>query len=99
MSIEYDNMIKSISYNQIEIIQNILMLHCNGHDIECDPCYSKGNFYKDKIKPPIYKFDIDPQIEGVEKANAEKLPLGDESINTILFDPPFLASKGKSFEN
>jgi len=40
------NIIKSINYDQHEIIKDILQLHNNGEDIECDPTYSKGNFYK-----------------------------------------------------
>lgn len=88
-------MIKSISYDEQEIIQNILKLHCKG-DIELDPTYSKGNFYKGNFEEPKYKFDLYPQIDGVIKANAENLPLESESVNTIMFDPPFLATKGKS---
>lgn len=88
-------LIKSISYNEQEIIQNIIKLHCN-YPIEVDPTYSKGNFYKGNFQEPKYKFDINPQIEGVVQANAEDLPIEDDSINTIMFDPPFLATTGKS---
>jgi len=88
-------MIKSISYSQEEILEWILQLHCET-DIELEPTYSKGNFYKGKIKEPKYKFDLNPVGEGVVKANADNLPLGDQSINTMIFDPPFLATKGKS---
>ena len=90
-------MIKSISYSQEEIIKNILELHSKSGRIDCDPTYSKGYFYKDTgIEKPGYKFDINPQIEGVIEANAEKLPLSDCSLNTIIFDPPFLATTGRS---
>ena len=82
-------LVKSISYSQEEIIRNIIKMYCpNG--IELDPTYSKGNFYK-KISKPRYKFDINPQIEGVEKADCINLPLKDDSINSIMFDPPFIA--------
>lgn len=87
--------IKSISYDEDEIIQSILSLHCCG-SIELDPTYSKGNFYKGIITEPKYKFDINPQVDGVKMANAENLPLEDNTINTIMFDPPFLATTGKS---
>ena len=90
-------MIKSISYTQEEIIKNILELHSKNNRINCDPTYSKGCFYKNTdIEEPIYKYDINPQMEGVIKANAEKLPLLDCSLNTIIFDPPFLATTGSS---
>lgn len=91
-------MIKSISFNEQEIIRWILQLHCNGRQIDLDPTYSKGNFYKKGIDHPILKFDINPQVEGVVEANAENLPLNNESVQTIMFDPPFLATKGKSLE-
>lgn len=92
---EKQKIIKSISYDEQEIIQNILQLHCKT-GIELDPTYSKGNFYKGNFSEPIYKYDLYPQIEGVIKANAENLPHDNETFNAIMFDPPFLATKGKS---
>ncbi len=90
-------MIKSISYDQAEIIQHILSLHVPGGRIECDPTYSKGNFYNNTgIEHPKYKFDIRPQIRGVEYGDSRDLPLNDGSINCLMFDPPFLATTGKS---
>ena len=79
-------MIKSISFDQNEIIQWILKLHCQT-DIEVDCCYSKGNFYKKGITKPKYKFDLYPQTEDTVKANCEELPLENESINTLIYDP------------
>ena len=91
------SLISSISYDQIEIIENILKLHTKDNTIDCDPTYSKGNFYKNgKIKEPKYKFDINPQTEDTIKADARSLPLDDNSVNCIMFDPPFLATTGKS---
>lgn len=91
------NVISSISYDQSEIINNILLLHTNNHVIDCDPTYSKGNFYKNTgIKEPIYKFDINPQTDDTIQADVRNLPLENKSIQTIMFDPPFLATTGKS---
>ena len=87
--------VKSTSYSQEEIIQNILSLHCNGKDIDCDPTYSKGNFYK-KINKPKYRFDLVPQDAGTMQADCRKLPLEDGSIETLMFDPPFVISQGPS---
>jgi tRNA G10 N-methylase Trm11 len=86
--------IKSISYNEKEIISDILKMHCIG-DIEFDPTYSKGYFYK-TIKQPIFKMDINPQQRGIIKADAAHIPIVDCAFNTIMFDPPFLATTGKS---
>jgi hypothetical protein len=63
--------------------------------IDCDPTYSKGNFYKD-IPYPQYKFDICPQTEDTKYGDSRSLPLPDESIECEMLDPPFLATKGKS---
>ena len=51
--------IKTISYEQTEIINDIMKLYCqDGFDL--DPTYSKGNFYKNGIPEPRLKFDINP---------------------------------------
>lgn len=94
-------MIKSISYDQSEIIKWILQLHVPTGKIDCDPTYSIGNFYKNTgVEKPLYKFDINPQVDEVEYGDSRELPLEDSSINCMMFDPPFLATTGKSlFEN
>ncbi len=91
------SIIKSISYNQTEIIENILELHVPQGFIDVDPTYSKGLFYKN-IKEPSLKFDINPQFNGIIKANAINLPLKNNSQNCIMFDPPFLATTGPSLK-
>jgi len=81
-------LIKSVSYDQNEIINWICDLYCPD-GIELDPTYSKGNFYK-KIKPPELKFDLNPQTEDTKRADCTNLPVGSGSIKTIMFDPPFI---------
>jgi len=91
------NLIKSISYDQSEIIKDILSLYVQQGYIDCDCTYSKGNFYKNTgIEKPKYKFDILPQTEDTTQASADHLPLENDSINCMMFDPPFLATTGKS---
>ena len=90
-------LVKNISYDQSEIIHNILRLHVPGGKIDCDPTYSTGAFYNGTgIEVPELRFDIKPQAEGVIQADARHLPLEDESISCMMFDPPFLATTGKS---
>ena len=92
-------MIKSISYDQAEIIKNILELHSPNGCIDCDSTYSIGNFYKNTdITPPRYRYDIQPKIEGVEYGDSRDLPLPDESLSCLMFDPPFLATTGASLK-
>lgn len=90
-------LVRNISYDQSEIIRNILRLHVPGGEIDCDPTYSTGAFYNGTgIEVPELRFDIKPQAEGVIQADARHLPLEDESISCMMFDPPFLATTGKS---
>ena len=88
-------MIKSIGEDQQEIIDNILSLHCET-EIELDPTYSKGSFYKNREKPRL-RFDI-LDLPDCQIADCQNLPIEDGTISTMIFDPPFLATKGPSLE-
>lgn len=89
------SLIKSISYSSDEIISNILKLHCKG-GITLDPTYCRGGFYKKDIPEPSIKMDLLPIVDGVIKADVESLPLRNNSMETIMFDPPFLATSGQT---
>ena len=68
--------------------------------IDCDPTYSKGNFYKNTgVDEPTYKYDILPQSKNVQYGDSRNLPLENESIDCQMFDPPFLATTGKSLQS
>ena len=90
-------MIKSISDNQAEILQNIITLYIPSGRIDCDATFGYGGFYK-KISKPEHCFDTNPRAPEIQSADCRNLPLGDASISSIIFDPPFLATKGKSLE-
>lgn len=94
--------IKSIGYDQHDMIKDILNLHNNGLPFELDTTFSIGNFYQKNgkaiIEEPLYKFDMYPQIDGVQKLTFP-LPFCDNSIQSIMFDPPFVISKGDSLNN
>ena len=90
-------LIRNVSSDQAEIIRNILRLHVPEGKIDCDPTYSIGAFYNGTgIEPPELRFDIRSQVEGVVEADARHLPLEDGYISCMMFDPPFLATTGKS---
>lgn len=83
--------IPSISYDNGEIIRYIMHLFVPSGKIDVDPTYSIGSFYKNYgIPEPTHKFDINPQANGVIQADARSLPLKDESVQTVMFDPPFV---------
>ena len=93
-------MIKSVSYDQSEIIKGILQLHVPNYKIDCDPTFSKGVFYKNTgIDPPPYAYDIDPVDDRVRYGDCRNLPLRDSSLGCIMYDPPFLATTGKSLKS
>lgn len=94
------DLVKSIGYDQGEIIRNILKLHVPERKIDCDPTFSTGAFYNGTgIALPEYRFDISPQRSDVIQADARHLPLIDGSISCMMLDPPFLATKGKSLNS
>ena len=63
-------------------------------DLDCT--YSKGVFYED-IKKPKYKSDLNPMFEDVVQSDCTKLDfIENESLNSIVIDPPFLFRKRKS---
>jgi len=91
------HLIKSISYDQQEILKDIIKLYIPSGHIDCDCTYSKGIFYKNSdICEPTYKFDINPINDSVVKSDCRNLPLEDNSIMSMVYDPPFLATRGKS---
>lgn len=93
--------IKSVQYNDRDIIKSIRDLYLNGNNFDLDPCFSTGKFYGD-LHPPMYKLDKTPQLPNVEKNDIliDGLPYADNSLNSIIFDPPFMFGKhGKTDSN
>lgn len=91
-----DNLVKSISYSQFEIINWIIKLYCpDGIEVDCT--YSLGGFYKGGlVKEPRYKFDLNPQVEGVERCDCRALPFNDSTVSSIIYDPPFMYGKERN---
>jgi len=80
--------IGSVFQDEQELLKSIIDIH-SPHGIECDPMYFKGNFYKIIPKPRLI-FDITPQSDDCQKADARKLPIPSKSIKSIILDPPFM---------
>lgn len=89
---------KSISYDQEEIFKAIRELHVID-PFQLDPTYSTGGFYRASQERPELCFDISPQSPEVRQADCRDLPIEDETIRSIMFDPPFLATKGPSLKS
>jgi hypothetical protein len=82
-------MIKSVLNTDQEILEATLQLYIKDITFDVDPCYSKGVFYKKMLKPRFVS-DINPLASDVIKADSRKLPLPNNSVKSIIFDPPFL---------
>lgn len=89
------SLIKSISYDQHEILRWILDLR-KIERFDVDLTYGRGRFYRKGIPEPRMKFDRYPTCSGVVPADARHVPLADQSVGSVVFDPPFLATTGKS---
>ena len=67
------------------------------YDLDCT--YSKGVFYYG-IKQPRLKSDLEPQFEDVIQSDCTRLEfIEDNSLNSVVFDPPFLFRNRKSVNN
>lgn len=82
--------IKTTYTDETDLIKNMFKLYNeNKLTVDLDPTYSKGVFWRN-LEDPKLKFDLIPQAKGVVQSDCTNLPLGDESINSIMFDPPFV---------
>lgn len=81
----------SVSLRESELLKDITRIHTNGK-IDVDMTYSKGAMWRGTGIEPKYKLDRRIEKEGVIKADtAEGIPLRDNSVSSIMFDPPFIA--------
>lgn len=88
-SFKSNQIIKSLCFDQHEILRNIMLLHNNNQVFECDLTYGNGSFYKN-IEKPKYCLDIEPLDENVIQSCSTKTPIESDSIKSVVFDPPFL---------
>lgn len=64
MVITVSDIIKSISYDQDELLQWIIRLYVEEGCFDIDPTFSAGGFYR-KIPQPKLCYDLVPQKDGV----------------------------------
>lgn len=89
-------LLKSTYTDENELLEDMIGFY-SPLGIDLDPCYSKGNFYK-SIQEPRHAYDIAPQFDFVKESCATKIDLQDASLQSIMFDPPFLATTGPSLQ-
>lgn len=89
--IAWHDYVTTLDFDERKIIKSIIKLYNNGRPFDVDPTYSKGVFWEG-LPQPVHKFDINPQVEGVTQGDARSLPLGNESVSSVMFDPPFVVA-------
>jgi len=95
------NVIKSIQNSDRDILFSIKTMFLDNKNFDLDPCYSTGKFYEDLERPKI-RMDKEPKSDDIEQNDIlNGMPLiGDNSIQSIVFDPPFMFGKhGKTDQN
>ena len=88
-----DEMALSCVATDKQALRNIMHLHNGGRRFAVDAAYSKGVMWRGLPEPEM-KFDLAPQVDGVEQSDARSLPLEDGSVDSVAFDPPFLVRTG-----
>lgn len=89
----------SVFKTDSEILKAISDIHLKGQWFDLDCTYSKGVFYKD-IQQPKFKSDVIPLYNDVIQADSRELNfVEDNSLNSIVFDPPFLFRNRKAVNN
>lgn len=85
--------VKSVMNSDRDVLVGIRQLYLDNKNFDLDPCYSTGKFYED-LEKPVYKMDKIPQNDEVAQNDILKgIPLADNSIKSIVFDPPFMFGK------
>lgn len=79
--------VRSVYETDAEVLHAISSLYLDDETFELDPTYSRGEFYKDF---PIPKHIGDLDAPGVVKMDSTNLPFKDVSLQSIIFDPPFM---------
>ena len=83
--------IRSVYNDQYKILNSIIKLHLQEKTFDVDLTYGNGAFYKRGIPQPIHRFDIDNTLQNITKTcNSNNTELQAASVNSVVFDPPFL---------
>lgn len=84
-----DPRIRSINTSQDKILQDIITLHVPAGKLQLDMTYGYGGFYKTILRPE-FVFDSEPKRKNVVQADCRDLPVPSGTINSAIFDPPFV---------
>lgn len=94
--------IYSVSNSQHEILNSITRMYLKEKPFHLDPCFGRGSFYNDTTFPvhlPLLKNDKKIKASQIDifqnlditNYDCRKMPHEDQTIISIMFDPPWLA--------
>jgi hypothetical protein len=87
---EKPQVVKSIQNSDRDVLAAIRQLYLNNKNFDLDPCYSVGKFYED-LERPFHKLDKIPQDdEVIQNDIMNGLPYSANTMESIVFDPPFM---------
>lgn len=86
-------MIGTVHENQDSLLKAISSLYLQDKCFELDPCFNKGSFYKNWLRPK-YIGDIQPKYKWCPKMDVTNLPWELWNLESAVFDPPFLVGTG-----
>jgi len=85
--------IRSVFDNQVSLVCAIAELHLQSARFDLDPVFGNGLIHNGLGRPDL-TFDIEPKDPLTKEADCRWLPIESESVNSVMFDPPFLAGGG-----
>lgn len=89
----------SVYNSDSDILKVISDIHLRGEWFDLDCTYSRGVFWKG-IRQPKYKSDLTPLFDDVIQNDSRELKaFGDNTMNSVVFDPPFLFRNRKAVNN
>jgi hypothetical protein len=87
------DLVKSVSTETSQVLRWIHELYLP-HGIDLDCTYRVGSIYSGTELRPRIKSDINPRGRDTLSADFMRLPFKDNSMRSVMFDPPFFASSG-----
>ena len=91
--------IKSVLNSDKEVLKAISDMFLSGDNYHLDPCFSTGTFYEGELLPEI-KMDKEPKSDDVIQNDIlNGIPLENNSIKSIVFDPPFMFGTHRQTKN
>lgn len=75
-----------------DLIAEVAQLYVKGGHQILDVTYGRGAFWKKcgDVEAFLFKYDIEPAVGGVIRADFRSLPNGDNSADILVLDPPYM---------